>query len=470
MKIRHQELDIPKDGTEPFVNCKLERKKYAEVLTTIVESYADGFVLAINNKWGTGKTTFVKMWQQNLINEGFQTLYFNAWENDFQKEVIIALLSELSELRSKSEAKFQNVVEKGAAFLKKIVPAVAKGVASKAIGNDAVTEIIGAVTEFTTEELESEIKNFAKGKEGILEFRKSLELFAKAVDSDKPIVFIIDELDRCRPSYAVEVLEQIKHLFSVPGIVFVLSIDKIQLSNAVRGFYGSDRIDADEYLRRFIDLEYTLPSPNRKLFVNYLYEYFGFNEFLESTERLKVREFHYDVDSFKSIALLFFETGNFQLRSIEKLMIKSRIILRSFSHRQYCFPDLLVFLIYLNERHADIYDKISRYSYTLSEFVETMDSVLLPIKTPGNERKLLSLLGSILVRYTNVYQNINLRLKETLIDNSTGESKLMVESKLDPTNKTLMSAIQINLGNYITSDVDLSFILKKIDLTENLIS
>lgn len=76
-------------------------------------------------------------------------------------------------------------------------------------------------------------------------------------------MFIIDELDRCRPRYAVEVLEQIKHLFSVPGIVFVLSIDKVQLGNAIRGFYGSDLIDADEYYKNQIytddiELDYIL--------------------------------------------------------------------------------------------------------------------------------------------------------------------------------------------------------------------
>src|SRR5690606_39135017 len=99
MNIKHTPLIIPDDGSNPFVNCKLDRKKYAEVLTMTVSNYADGFVMAINNKWGTGKTTFIKMWEQQLKNEKFQTLYFNAWENDFQPEVLIALISELGELR-----------------------------------------------------------------------------------------------------------------------------------------------------------------------------------------------------------------------------------------------------------------------------------------------------------------------------------------------------------------------------------
>ena len=199
------------------------------MLTSIVTTYADGFVLAINNKWGAGKTTFVKMWEQDLKNNDFQTLYFNAWENDFQPEVIIALIAELSELREKREKTFKSVVKKGAAFLTKVAPSVAKGVASKAVGEGAIADISEAITEFTTEQLESEIEKFTESKKGIEEFREALQKFVENVDDNKPVIFIVDELDDAVLDYAVSVLEEIKHLFSVPGIVFVLSIDKEQL-------------------------------------------------------------------------------------------------------------------------------------------------------------------------------------------------------------------------------------------------
>src|SRR5260370_28284823 len=96
MKIKHNEIEIPVDN--PFVNCKLNRESYAKVITEIIGNYADGFVLAINNEWGTGKTTFVKMWKQQLDNGGFQTIYFNAWENDFNNNPLVALMSELKPL------------------------------------------------------------------------------------------------------------------------------------------------------------------------------------------------------------------------------------------------------------------------------------------------------------------------------------------------------------------------------------
>jgi len=60
MKYKHYDITIPEDN--PFANCKLNRKQYANVLTQIVSNYSDGFVMSVNGAWGTGKSTFMKMW------------------------------------------------------------------------------------------------------------------------------------------------------------------------------------------------------------------------------------------------------------------------------------------------------------------------------------------------------------------------------------------------------------------------
>jgi len=94
MNIKHSEISIDNEEKNPFAYCKLGREKYAKVLTEIIEIYHTGFVLAINNKWGTGKTMFIKMWEQDLKNQSFQTIYFNAWENDFEDNPLVALMGE----------------------------------------------------------------------------------------------------------------------------------------------------------------------------------------------------------------------------------------------------------------------------------------------------------------------------------------------------------------------------------------
>ncbi|MDC7995626.1 KAP family P-loop NTPase fold protein [Altibacter sp. HG106] len=468
MKIKHKSVEIPTDGTDAFVNCKLDRRKYAEVLTSIVSTYSNGFVLAINNKWGTGKTTFVKMWQQHLINQGFQTLYFNAWENDFQPEVMVALLSELSELRNKSENTFQNVLEKASKFLTKATPALTKGVASKFVGEEAVSDVIAAAAEFTTEELDKKIKSFNEAQKGIIDFRDSLRKFVARVDNDKPIIFIIDELDRCRPNYAVSVLEEVKHLFSVSGIVFVISIDKKQLGHAVRGVYGSDLIDADEYLKRFIDLEYKIPKANKQDFIEYLLQYFDYNKFLLSPERKDTIAFKYDLNNFKTISFVLFESDNFSLRSLERILGRIRLTINSFTNQQFVFPEIILLLAYLYEKHPKVYVKIENSEYGVQEVVNVMDDILFPFQENDYQVSITYLYASFLWRYNNQYMNLNYRDATQIIkSDDAGNFKLVFDSKLEDRNNNLLKSILKCENKFETSDIELSHIQKKYSLMES---
>jgi predicted KAP-like P-loop ATPase len=103
MKSKLERIKI--DPENPFANCKLDRFQYALPLREIVKSYSDGCVLAINGKWGTGKTTFVKMWQEYLEKYDIRTLYYNAWENDFISDPLVSLLGELSKYNGVDGAK-----------------------------------------------------------------------------------------------------------------------------------------------------------------------------------------------------------------------------------------------------------------------------------------------------------------------------------------------------------------------------
>ena len=88
--------------------------------------------------------------------------------------------------------------------------------------------------------------------------------------NERVVYIIVDELDRCRPSYAIKFLEEIKHLFGVPGVVFILGLNSEQLGNAVSGIYG-DRFNGEAYLKRFIDRKILLPFPPLKALVSKLY-------------------------------------------------------------------------------------------------------------------------------------------------------------------------------------------------------
>jgi len=469
MKIKHSDITIKED--DPFENCKLNRKIYAEILTNIVETYPEGFVLGINNEWGTGKTTFVKMWQQLLNNQGYKTLYFNAWENDFDKNPLVAIISELKILTNPSNEKiFKSVMQKGSILAKSILPALLKGVTKKYIDTDIVLEAIENTTKGMTDIFEEEIQEYSNKKQSVNEFRTELEEFIKKSSSNKPLIFIIDELDRCRPNYAVEVLEQIKHLFSVNGIVFVLSIDKIQLGYAIRGVYGNDNINSDEYLRRFIDLEYSIPTPSTNVFCEYLYHYYSFDDFFSSSERIKTSEFKNDKEQFLKMASLLFLKTNITLRQQEKIFGYTRLILNSFPKRNYVFPHLLFVLIYIKVIKSDLYSRIENNAILLQELSDEY-SELLPNNLQDKDLYGINLLyiEALLLYFYNNQQG---RLKRNLFEvNTDGKVIYKIESKLEKkiNQTTLAACIESISRSWNLDDVQITYLLNKINLTEPMV-
>jgi nucleoside-triphosphatase THEP1 len=464
MKIKHREISISPEN--PFYNCQLGREPYAKVLTDIVNTYADGFVLGINNEWGTGKTTFVKMWQQHLKNENFQTIYFNAWENDFDSNPLVALMSELKGLTNEKNKKvFKSVVEKGAVLVKNIAPALAKALIKKYLFDidEIAADTIENVMKASTEILEEEIKEYSSKKKTIIEFRKELEKFIKQADNTKPLIFIVDELDRCRPNYAVEVLEQIKHFFAVPGIVFVLSIDKNHLAGAIKGFYGSEQIDSDEYLRRFIDLEYSIPKPSTKNFIKYLFDYYSFNDFLSAAERIKHHELVNDAEKFTIMADYLLSKSKATLRQQERIFALTRLVFCSFKINEYAFPHVLFLLIYLKILKDELYKKIENSEFTLQELSDLINDLLSSKNIYEDGINLGHVEALLLWLYNN--NNSDYRRKYNLLVIEEGKPTTPIKSNLIMQHHSLAEYFSdIDRKNY--GRMTLNFLLKKINLTE----
>ncbi len=466
MKLKHYDIEIPKDN--PFQNCKLERKKYAQNLTDIVDNNADGFVLAINNEWGAGKTTFVKMWRQELNNNKFKTLYFNAWENDFDTNPLVAFISELKEVSdNKSKKNLKSLLEKGALLVKNVAPKLIKGIVKKHVADidENIIDSIEETAKSSLEILEEEIKLYTQKKQTIIEFRNELTTFANSVSTGKPLVFIIDELDRCRPTYAVELLEQIKHIFLVPGIIFILAIDKEHLKASVKGFYGTDQIDADEYLRRFIDLEYSIPRPSNIEFSNYLFNYFDLGTFFNSKERLRQRVFASDAPTFLRMAQILFDRKNVTLRQQEKAFAFARLILNTIPKTQYCFPTLLFVLIYFKMFKSSVYKKLDDRSLSINELIDEFDNLFNQHTSELDELNLVFILAMLLHFYSNDLQR---DLRQPLITrNNKGEIISQYSSKLERTKEQSLANYLDSLSNqHEFSHLGLIYLTSKINVTE----
>lgn len=466
MKCKLDKLEIP--ANQPFKNCKLDREKYAEILKTIITTYQKGFVLAINGKWGTGKTTFVEMWKAYLKLDGFHTLYFNAWENDFISDPLVGLLGELKKMNSqeKAEAALTSVINTAGKIVLKAAPAMFKGVVKRYAGEEIVDILCDGIEEGASM-LKKEIENYESQKYSLKQFREELEKYVNKVCEKKPLIFIIDELDRCNPHYAVKTLERIKHLFNIPNIVFVLSIDKEQLSNSIRGYYGSDLIDANEYLKRFIDIEYILPAPNIGQFCNYLYDYYGFDSYekaRDSRDGLK--------ESFLVIANILFMYKSLSLRQIEKIFTHIRLSLNMYNYNQIIYSDLVCLLTYLRICESDCYDKINYKSYSIQELIDQIETIIpkqiFNVESNASHspnRYFYFTLALLLRCYVYSYQNSDNNDK-LLIKTLAPQSKLEISFKVKIINKELL-AETLEWAYKRNKIIPLSYFTNKIDLLEN---
>ena len=266
MRIRQPEIQI--SPGEPYINDQLGRKTFGDALVNLLTFAKGEFTLAIDGQWGDGKTTFAKMWREQLKDAGFHAIYFDAFANDHGQDPftpISALL--LGAIRPETETTAKETKEKFATMGVKLLQ-IGRRVALRtatagAIDENDVKEILDALTSNETDEALSALdKRFAEyqiDESELSEFRSLLSELAQIDRPEQPLVIILDELDRCRPTFALSLLEKVKHFFSVEGIVFVFVMNSKEMCACINHVYGTS-FDARQYLHKFVDVECTLPA------------------------------------------------------------------------------------------------------------------------------------------------------------------------------------------------------------------
>ena len=320
IRLQPRELEIPAD--DPFKHDLLDRKRSIELLTSIVGSIEGPCVLAVDAAWGTGKTTFLRMWTQHLRNEHFGIVEFNAWETDFSGDPFVALSSEITE---ELEAPNGTVGE-----LKRAIPEVMRAM------RGPLLRIAGSALPYVGAQIVKELEPASAGEDSTSQYMEEKEALGRfkaalhaAVASmaesmgSKPLVVVIDELDRCRPSYAVALLEVAKHLFTVDRIVFVLAVDRSQLAHSIRVLYGQ-QFDAEGYLRRFFDLDFRLPEPPRDRFIHAMLGSVQVHAYFEQRNRFDSQQ---DEQLLRAILCGFLNSPDISLRTIAQAIHRLGLVI-----------------------------------------------------------------------------------------------------------------------------------------------
>ena len=367
------------DPAKPYENDCLSRRGDVENLSLLLRNMTSPIVMSINAPWGHGKTTFLEMLYADLKLHNCKSVFFSAWETDFANDPLLAFLGEINnEINSlivgnKEKNKAWHKAKKaGAHILKKGIPSLVKigtaGIidAEKILEDEAVK-----LSESLSKDL---IDEYSKNKGAILEFKENLKMVLTSASGESENLYIfVDELDRCRPTYAIELLERIKHLLDIEGLVFVLAMDKEQLSHSVKAIYGNE-FESKGYLKRFVDIEYTLANSELDAFIDKLYKNFGFNHFFE--KRKKYQAFQYDYAHLKNVFKLIAKAKRYSLREIEQLIARINLVIHSTNENTYIYPALLTFLIPTKDSNPKVYQDFINPSSTPEQSIDYLYSLV----------------------------------------------------------------------------------------------
>ncbi|MHC6656724.1 KAP family P-loop NTPase fold protein [Aeromonas salmonicida] len=268
------------DGVvEELAGDRLDRARYAEFLTNYLaaEGKQRNYVLNLNAEWGAGKTWFIKRWYMEL-KQHYPTVYIDAWQQDFSDDPLLTVISSIiDQLRiiAGKENKIPDGMRQRLLGLFKVGGKLALKAALKKAGLE--DEDFSLEGEDANQLVDALCRNQKERYDSIQYLKQEIRQWVEGAvvlgkgHLDYPAFILIDELDRCRPSYAVEMLETIKHIFDIPGVVFVLATDTEQLQHAVKVIYG-DGFDAQNYLGRFFQRRFTLNRKSRREFISNILE------------------------------------------------------------------------------------------------------------------------------------------------------------------------------------------------------
>lgn len=360
MEFKIREITV--DEKQPFSNDKLNREPQVKNLSRLLLNISSPISLAINAPWGHGKTAFLKMLKAELDLNAGTTIYFSAWETDFASDPLIVFLGEMNKTlhewtygNNKKRAAWQKAKNAGLYLAKRTIPV---GVKLGTVGLVDTDKVIEDELSRLSDEISSDmLREYAKSKDQIRHFKDNIhELLTDDNGVTNKLFIIIDELDRCRPSYAIELLERIKHLLEVEGLVFVLALDKKQLSHSIRGVYRAD-FDSVGYMRRFFDIEYSLPETSIHDYIKYSFDVLGFTEYFASRSEKFAQNVRHEPEHLLIVSMLLFESFKFSLREFEQAFSKLNLFLLSMPKDAKLHIPLVAFLIFFKEYDFESYSK-----------------------------------------------------------------------------------------------------------------
>ena len=324
----------------PFYDCMPGAEEFAECLKCSILTKPTPYVMLLEDRFGMGKTHFSTRFTSFLREAMIDAVYFSAWENDYMENPFISFSAEILKYFQKSKtAQKDKFVETANAIYKLIVNITKSTTLSAGINLfgaqiDALLDMDKAISA-----VEDFIGNFTQKDDFLINFKKTLKSFIKVLPNHK-LVIIVDELDRCRPDYAMKTLEIIKHFFDIEGLFIIVPTNERSLQRSVKALYGiDDEKEKDSlyesYINKFFNEKLSLFNP----------DYLNLTKNLITTESVKhligngqmvLTEKYNSLEVLQNKIAQFAENYKLSIREVKKVCDKAVYICSYTDKNIYC--------------------------------------------------------------------------------------------------------------------------------------
>lgn len=346
----------------PFENDFWGREALADRLTDHVSRINVGATIAIDAEWGAGKSWFVNNWKAKLKQNDFKVIYLNAFTQDYIEDPFLTISMEIANALEADQDTLDKIKSTIGDAYRAILPSLPMLIFQVAMGLIGAGKLAGELVdtfkdlqddsgkfgeaaaellnEKLKEHLSAQVENYENEKKSLDYFKAQLAEITK--EEKKPLVFIVDELDRCKPEFAIRLIERIKHFFDIPKVVFILAVNKNQLEGSINKFYGFT--EAENYLEKFIDFSLMLKSKDLdgKRYLEILKNY---------NENFKLSLHPGEIQLYTNLCRVY----NPNPRQLIRLINKFSLLKNDIDNRRKLF--LFLFLIYSEMRLIETYNE-----------------------------------------------------------------------------------------------------------------
>ena len=281
----------------------LDRGNFIQNIEKLINTISDskqGCCFGLDGAWGSGKSFVLEKLEDRIkdikLEETGDSRYFvfhyDCWKYDYYEEPAIAIISAMLDATNQEMSLFDestnSKIRLGWNTVKKTLSEIAKELCKNKIGIDLVT-VAEEVLKEHDEENENSFDTLYGFKRALEETREGIRKIAE----NKTVIVVVDELDRCLPTYTIKILERLHHIFyDIENVIVIVSMDKKQIEHSIQEIYGD--IEVDVYLRKFISFKVSLDNGLAHSFIDKYKTYTSLFD-IEESESESIEQFFTDV-------------------------------------------------------------------------------------------------------------------------------------------------------------------------------